>query len=187
MSNKEEKILSAALLLFTQQGFHAAPTVKIAKQAGVSNGTLFHYFPNKESLILALYRNAKDQLHAQLFKDFEQNNTLPAKMRHLYVQSLIWAQAHPQEFKYIQQFQTSPYLELISDEEQQRYARGYMQLLRDAVEQGLVIDKPIDYLLTLMGSLTLGVNQYLGTQKRSQQEIQDIANDSFDLMWKMVS
>ena len=57
--DKREQILLAALKLFTEFGFHGTPTSKIAVEAGVSNGTLFHYFKTKEALILALYDYVK--------------------------------------------------------------------------------------------------------------------------------
>ena len=50
-----EKILDTALRLFTLYGVDATPTSRISKEAGVSTGTLFHYFPDKDKLVGALY------------------------------------------------------------------------------------------------------------------------------------
>lgn len=55
MSTKREDIIKTAMRLFTEEGFHATPTSKIAKEANVATGTLFHHFKNKEALINALY------------------------------------------------------------------------------------------------------------------------------------
>jgi AcrR family transcriptional regulator len=41
--------LAAALQLFVAFGFHGTPTSRIAAQAGVSNGTLFHYYKTKQN------------------------------------------------------------------------------------------------------------------------------------------
>jgi AcrR family transcriptional regulator len=38
----------------SKKGFHAATTNEIARVAGVSIGTLYHYFPTKESLVAAV-------------------------------------------------------------------------------------------------------------------------------------
>ena len=57
---KVDKILEAALQLFTSKGFHGTPTSEIAKTAGVANGTLFHYFKTKEELINNLYLHVKN-------------------------------------------------------------------------------------------------------------------------------
>ena len=58
--NKREKIFSTALNLFVEHGFHGTPTSKIAKEAGVANGTLFHHFNTKEDLIIEFQQSDKD-------------------------------------------------------------------------------------------------------------------------------
>lgn len=46
----KNKILEAALKLFSKKGFLGATTKEIARQAGVTEVTLFRYFPSKEIL-----------------------------------------------------------------------------------------------------------------------------------------
>lgn len=48
-----EWVLEAAARIFRAEGF-AATTNRIAELAGVSIGTLYEYFPNKEALLVAL-------------------------------------------------------------------------------------------------------------------------------------
>ena len=47
-------ILEATAQVFEQYGYAAGTTNRIAERAGVSIGTLYQYFPNKESLAVAL-------------------------------------------------------------------------------------------------------------------------------------
>lgn len=49
-------ILEAAWLLLSQGGLSAFNTNRIAERAGVSIGTLYGYFPNKQSILVALAR-----------------------------------------------------------------------------------------------------------------------------------
>ncbi|GII42795.1 TetR/AcrR family transcriptional regulator [Planotetraspora phitsanulokensis] len=51
-----DKILSAAVRVFTEQGLDAH-LERIAKEAGVGSGTLYRNFPTREILIEAAYRN----------------------------------------------------------------------------------------------------------------------------------
>jgi len=48
--NRPEEILDAALSLFTEKGFSATRMIDVAKAAGISKGTLYLYFENKESI-----------------------------------------------------------------------------------------------------------------------------------------
>ena len=47
-------VLDAALSLFSHQGYRATAVREIADQAGVSIGNLYHHFPDKETIFLAL-------------------------------------------------------------------------------------------------------------------------------------
>ena len=50
-------ILEAALELFSHRGYGATAVRDIAERAGVSTGAVYHQFPDKEALFLALLEN----------------------------------------------------------------------------------------------------------------------------------
>lgn len=58
----KERILEAALEIFSQKGFHTATTDEIAERAGVGKGTLYRYFETKEKLFEELVRLRLDEL-----------------------------------------------------------------------------------------------------------------------------
>jgi AcrR family transcriptional regulator len=51
---RREQILETALGLFAERGFDATSTRQIAKEAGIAEGLIFHYFPTKASLLTAI-------------------------------------------------------------------------------------------------------------------------------------
>ncbi|MFA6341864.1 MAG: TetR/AcrR family transcriptional regulator [Fibrobacteraceae bacterium] len=53
---RPQEILSAALELFVQQGFSATKVEQVARKAGVTPGTLYVYFENKEALLKAVVK-----------------------------------------------------------------------------------------------------------------------------------
>jgi AcrR family transcriptional regulator len=58
----KERILEAALEIFSQKGFHSATTDEIAESAGVGKGTLYRHFETKEKLFAELVRLRLDEL-----------------------------------------------------------------------------------------------------------------------------
>ncbi len=54
LEQRESDIMAAATRLFADEGFHGTSTRKIAAAAGVSEGTLFHYFSTKNALLQAI-------------------------------------------------------------------------------------------------------------------------------------
>ena len=62
MTDKQERILDAALELFANEGYASTPTSKIAKKAGVSEGLIFRHYENKQGLLDALIGEAEVRL-----------------------------------------------------------------------------------------------------------------------------
>ncbi|MBB2181898.1 TetR/AcrR family transcriptional regulator [Lachnospiraceae bacterium MD1] len=76
MSKKEEQyekrkwqILDIALNHFIQYGYHGTSTRKIAEDAGISSGLMFHYFPNKLALYEALVEIGCEKLKMDAGED----------------------------------------------------------------------------------------------------------------------
>ncbi len=61
-------IVNSAMTLFTQNGYAHTTTRKIAQQAGISAGLMYHYFDSKESLLHAVFENCMAIL-SQAFAD----------------------------------------------------------------------------------------------------------------------
>lgn len=50
-------ILEATAQLLVEHGYRKTSTNRIAKRAGVSVGSLYQYFPNRESIVIALFED----------------------------------------------------------------------------------------------------------------------------------
>jgi AcrR family transcriptional regulator len=51
---RREQILGAATRVFADKGFSRATTREVAREAGVSEGTIYNYFEDKEALLMAI-------------------------------------------------------------------------------------------------------------------------------------
>jgi AcrR family transcriptional regulator len=51
---RREQILEAATRVFAEKGFRRATTRDVARTAGVSEGTIYNYFKNKDALLMAI-------------------------------------------------------------------------------------------------------------------------------------
>jgi len=60
-----ERVLEAALGLFSEKGFHVATMDEVAERAGVGKGTLYRYFANKETLFNELVRQRLEELEGK--------------------------------------------------------------------------------------------------------------------------
>jgi AcrR family transcriptional regulator len=60
------KLIRAARTLFARKGYAGVGTEEIVRRAGVTRGALYHQFPTKEDLFLAVYEQVEEQLTARV-------------------------------------------------------------------------------------------------------------------------
>ncbi|HKG91608.1 MAG TPA: TetR/AcrR family transcriptional regulator [Gemmatimonadaceae bacterium] len=80
--DRPQEILDAALRVFAAQGYRQTRLEEIAEAAGVTKGTIYHYFESKEDLLLQIV----EQKHAHAFDRLvelvrEQNGPASARIR----------------------------------------------------------------------------------------------------------
>ncbi len=63
---KREVLLSAAAAAFNRNGFHATSLDDIARHLGLTKAALYHYFPNKQTLLCACFSQAMEVAFAAL-------------------------------------------------------------------------------------------------------------------------
>lgn len=66
---KYKQIIDAAVVVIAQHGYHQAQVSKIAKQAGVADGTIYLYFKNKEDILISLFEE-KMQLFIEKVSEY---------------------------------------------------------------------------------------------------------------------
>jgi len=150
--DKRESILSAAIKVFAVQGL-AAPTAAVSKAAGVAEGTLFTYFPTKDDLVNALYREIKLQLAGALMSDFARKKDVRSKLQHVWDAFINWGMANPEPGKVLAQLMVSGKL---TEESKAVGAAPFAEIEamgKDAIARGVVRDLPLEFLSAAMEAL----------------------------------
>lgn len=83
---KREQIIDGAKRVFMQLGFEAASMNDIAAEAGVSKGTLYVYFANKEDLFVQLIVRERGRTFAEVQDILDQSLPLPEALRRFGIQ-----------------------------------------------------------------------------------------------------
>ncbi len=71
-----QALIKSAMTLFAHKGYAETSTRQISKDAEISAGLLYHYFPSKESLLLAVFDQSMGRLDGAFTEVLEKN--LPA-------------------------------------------------------------------------------------------------------------
>ena len=67
-SDKRERILDAAELVFAKSGFFHARVAEIAKTAGVADGTIYLYFKSKDDVLISWFESRMERVNSALEK-----------------------------------------------------------------------------------------------------------------------
>jgi AcrR family transcriptional regulator len=78
-----ESIFTAATQVLESEGYGAATTSRIAERAGVSIGSLYQYFPNKDSIMGSLVINHAKNVARETAKIISANEIRPQPFRTL--------------------------------------------------------------------------------------------------------
>lgn len=189
--DKREVIVTAALELIAENGFHDAPCSLIAERAGVATGTIYRYFENKDVLIHELYAEQENRITAMLMQGYLPDRPIRDRFLHLVIGILEYFITHPLEFKYIEQFHNSPYgtafrrdklLGNIENSDTTGRCDIYKQLFLEGLEQKVIKDFPLPLLFDLAFGPIISVarNHILGFVQLDDSLISRIAEACWD-------
>jgi len=183
MDNKA-KILNAALKLFIKEGFHGTSTAKIAKNAGVSNGTLFYYFRRKEDLISELYMTLKEDYKNYLLKHMGQYKTSKSKIKQLWYSCVQWYLKNQDSIIFFTMFLNSPYIDTLSREEVSRNFKFIFELFQDAIDNEIILNVNLDLIMHYFYSSVRAFTNFVIDDPDRFEEYKDIA---FKMWWRSVA
>jgi AcrR family transcriptional regulator len=74
-----EAIVEAAALILENDGEAGLTTARIAERAGVSIGSVYQYFPNKDAIVLTLFRQEREAVAATITQTLADFEALPSE------------------------------------------------------------------------------------------------------------
>src|SRR5580765_893562 len=114
ITGKKECILKTTLELIKDNGFHGTPISMIAQRAGVASGTIYHYFPSKDAIIIELHHMIKKQIVAAMFNDGNTKKEYKQRFFEGWTNLCRYFISNPSALIFVQQFNSSPYAKLAS-------------------------------------------------------------------------
>ncbi len=77
---KYRQIIDAAIIVIAENGYHQSQVSKIAKQAGVADGTIYLYFKNKEDILISVFDEKMEMFADRLNEIIEKPITASEKL-----------------------------------------------------------------------------------------------------------
>ena len=174
--------MSAAIRVIASQGLGAA-TATIAKEAEVSNGSLFTYFETKADLFNQLYIELKTEMASAAMGGLPAEGDVREQMLHMWTQWLRWATSRPEKRRTLAHLGVSADITLAGHNTAGQAMAGIAKILERSRENGPMRDAPLGFVAALMNALAEATIDFI---------IRDPANADkhrmagFEALWRIV-
>jgi len=133
-ANKHQKILHAAIKVFSEKGFYNSRVSEIAKEADVADGTIYLYFKNKDDILISLFEEEFGKFVQNMQVELGKEKDPLQKIKRFAITHLSIVTKHPhlgevmgvevrQSTKFMKEYINKPFLE-------------YLNIIRSVVIEG---------------------------------------------------
>ena len=181
--DKRTAILEAATELVAMLGV-SAPTAKIAKGAGVAEGTLFTYFANKDELLNRLYLELKMDLRDAMMTGYPAGKSLIDRSRHVWDRFIDWGSAYPSKRRAMRQLAVS---ERITEESKKLVEDAFGEVndtMREWAVGGAMRHQPPSFVSAIMTAIADTTMDFIA---REPAQATRYTKAGFDAFWKAVA
>jgi len=185
--DKRNAILAAATNIIAKQGL-SAPTAKIARAAGVADGSLFTYFPDKDDLLNQLYLELKADMRKRMTssspKSRNLSRSLKQRARHVWNSYIDWGISFPARRKAMTQLTVS---DRITEKSRQAGTEGFddaASTMQQIAARGGLRDRPSAFASSIMVSLAETTMDFISRYPREADRYRDAG---FEAFWNAVS
>ncbi|MGF6769467.1 AcrR family transcriptional regulator [Paraburkholderia sp. GAS199] len=181
--DKRNAILAAAAEVVAEQGM-SAPTSRIAKVAGVAEGTLFTYFDNKDALLNELYLVIKGELREVMMATYPQDASVRERAQYVWDKFVDWGVAQPQKRRAMAQLSVSDRLtDCVRETGMQSFA-DINAMIQASVASGALRDQPPAFVSAIMAALAETTMDFIA---REPAEAERYRRAGFEAFWHAIA
>lgn len=167
-------ILEAAIRVLTRDGAHRFTTARVAEAAGVSVGSLYQYFPNKEAILFRLQANEWGQTMGQLRRILSDKGIPPLERLRTATRMFFRSECEEAAFRTALEEAAPLYREV---PESRAHAEEGRRLMADFMKDALpsVAARERAALADLVGTILSATGKAISSQNRSNSEVDALA------------
>lgn len=175
--------MAAATLAIVAQGL-GAPTAAIAKNAGISNGSLFTYFETKAALFNQLYFELKSDMGSAALDGFSARAPLRRQLERLWLNWTRWATANPDKRRAMALLHVSDDITSETRAALHQEMAPIAALLEQARAKGPMKDASMAYIGAMMNAMADTTMDFMLQDPKHADEHCKVG---FDALWRMLA
>jgi AcrR family transcriptional regulator len=167
-------ILEAAARVLVRDGAHGFTTAGVAEVAGISVGSLYQYFPNKEAILFRLQADEWGQTMSQLRSILGDPSTAPLERLRAAVRMFFRSECDEAAFRSALEDSAPLYREAPEARAHAEEGRHLMEsFMKDALPRASVRERA--FAADLVGLVMSSVGKAVSSQSRSRSEVDELA------------
>ena len=181
--DKRAAILDAAARVIAAQGL-GAPTATIAKEAGVSNGSLFTYFETKADLLNQLYLELKTEMGAAALAGTPADGDVREQLLSMCSGWLRWATAYPERRRTLAQLDVSDEITVATHAAARSAMKSIAEILERSRANGPMRDAPLAFVVALANAVADATIDFV---IRDPDNADARAREGFEALWRAIA
>lgn len=182
---KKEIIQETMLKLIAEQGVQATPMSQIARESGVSTGTIYHHFSSKEEILQEIYLNKKKDFRDMIEMELQDKDPLEKQFARLWVAIYYYYINNPLLFRFSQQIAGTPLINPETKKTGLTYHTGIFEFFQSGISAGRFVEMEVSLMAELIHGIicTLVELQLNGELDKSDKHIKD----AVDFSWQAIA
>lgn len=135
---KRKALIDATIELVNNNGFHATPMSKIAKMAGVSAGTIYLYFENKQDLVDQVYLEVKAAFTSYAFRNYNEEMSMEKGFETIWKNIAEFKLKEVEEAYFLSQCDNTPIVAEPVRQQGLKHLQPLLDLWEKGQEQGII-------------------------------------------------
>ena len=157
--DKEQQIICAAIDIFACPGYAASNVPSIAAASGVSVGSIYHYFKNKQAILNAVFQTICDQIMTIIQEDLQTDQPIKKRFNQFFDQSVALVNGNPTALHFIYQNSFNEDLDDTSRKLRRQIIERVTAFIKEGQQQQILVAvEPMTQLALLIGSLSMMAN-----------------------------
>jgi AcrR family transcriptional regulator len=173
--------VSAAIRLIASDGLGVA-TATIAKEAGISNGSLFTYFETKADLFNQLYVELKTGMAAAALQGLPSRAEVRGQFFHLWSNWMSWAVENPEKRRALAQLGVSDEITPASRAAGHKAMARIAELMERSRARGPMRNAPMAFVAGIMNSLAEATMDFIAQDPTNAERHSKVG---FDALWRV--
>lgn len=181
--DRRSAILEAATRVIAAQGL-SAPTALIAKEAGISNGSLFTYFETKADLLNELYLEIKSEAAEAAMNGAPAGADIRKQAQHSWSRSLEWATRFPAKRRVLAILTVSDDITPASKAAGHRIMAGVAAQIDKSREDGPMRNVPLMFVVAVMNAI---MDATIDFMIRDEANAAKHKKAGFEALWRAIA